>query len=391
MTNYLMQNYARAPISFEKGAGAWLWDTDGKKYFDALTGIAVCSLGHAHPQVTAAIQTQAETLVHTSNLFRIPNQERLAEKLCRHAGMENAFFANSGAEANEAAIKLARLYGQNKGVSTPTIITMQRSFHGRTMATLSATGNPAVHNGFAPLVANFVHIPFDDVAALAQAIADNQANVVAVMLEPVQGEGGIHIPQAGYLTEVRALCDQHDLLMIMDEIQAGMCRTGQWFGYQHDNVLPDIVTLAKALGNGAPIGACLAQGKAAALFAPGHHGSTYGGNPLACAAALAVVETMEQDNIVTKVQSLATRVMAGFTAELGDLDGVQDMRNQGLMIAIELAMPCTDLFKHGLDNGIVLNVTQGNIIRLLPPLNMTDDEADYMVANVAKLVQEFLA
>lgn len=385
----LMANYGRMDVLFERGAGVRLYDTEGREYFDALCGIAVCGLGHAHPAVTAAVADQAATLVHTSNLYRIALQEQLAEKLADLSGMERAFFCNSGAEANEAAFKIARKYGHDKGIDDPLVIAMDGSFHGRTMATLSATGNPKVHAGFTPLVAGYKHIPFDDVDAIGS--ASGAANVVAIMVEPIQGEGGIVMSQPGYLKAIRDICDDRGLLMLVDEVQTGIARTGEWFGFQHEPVVPDVISLAKGLGNGVPIGACLARGKAAEVLTAGTHGSTFGGNPLACRAALAVIETIETQGLVARAAALGERLIGGFAARLGGLDQVAEVRGRGLMVGIRLRKPCTDLIGQALTAGVLLNVTGDNVVRLLPPMIMTDDEADELIDRVSQLIETFLA
>ena len=388
MTDTLMHNYAPLPVNFEKGEGAVLWDDNGSQYLDALGGIAVCALGHAHPAVTKAICEQAGKLVHTSNLYGINKQKELADKLTSAAKMDNVFFSNSGAEANEAAIKLARLFGHSKNIEKPAIIVMEGSFHGRTMATLTATGNRKVHAGFEPLVQGFIRAPYNDIEAI-ESIAKNNPNVVAVMVEPITGEGGISIPSSDYLNKIRELCDQHDWLMMLDEIQTGMCRTGKWFAHQHNNITPDVMTLAKALGNGVPIGACLAKGKAATLFQPGHHGSTYGGNPLVTSAALAVVETMENEKLAERAAYLGEVMPAGFAEQLKDIKGIVEIRAKGLMIGIQLDKPCAELVKAGLDAGILINVTAGDVVRLLPPLIITDEQAHEIVTKVSELIRRF--
>ncbi len=390
MTDTLMHNYAPFPVNFEKGEGAVLWDTEGKTYLDALAGIAVCSLGHAHPAVTKAICDQAGKLVHTSNIYGISNQQELADKLTQLSGMDNVFFSNSGAEANEAAIKLARLFGHSKNIDQPAIIVMEGSFHGRTMATLTATGNRKIHAGFEPLVQGFVRAPYNDVEAI-KSIAKNNPNVVAVLVEPITGEGGINIPADDYLNQIREICDENNWLMMLDEIQTGMCRTGKWFAFQHNNITPDVMTLAKALGNGVPIGACLAKGEAAKLFQPGNHGSTYGGNPLVTSAALAVIKTCEQDKLVDRAASLSDKIVAGFKDSLKDLDAVVEIRAKGLMIGIQLDRPCAELVKAGLDAGILINVTAGDVVRLLPPLIISDEQADQIVKMVSELIRNFIA
>lgn len=394
MTTALMTNYAPLPVTFEKGDGIWLWDTDGKRYLDALSGIGVCGLGHAHPAVTQAICEQAAQLVHTSNIYGIAHQQALAEKLTTLAGMERAFFSNSGAEANEAAIKIARLYGHSRQIEQPTIVVMEGSFHGRTLATLSATGNRKVQAGFEPLVSGFLRVPYNDLEAIA-AVAKNNHNVVAVLVEPVQGEGGIQIPDDDYLPGIRALCDENNWLMMLDEVQTGIGRTGHWFAHQHaslqGNAVPDVMTVAKALGNGVPIGACLARGAAAQAFQPGHHGSTYGGNPLVCRAALSVIETIENSQLCERAAALGKSLLADIRAQLANVDGITEIRGRGLMVAIELDQPCAELVSLALAEGLLINVTAGNVVRLLPPLVMSDDEAAQLVEQLSKLITSFLS
>ena len=389
MTDHLMQNYAPLPVTFVKGEGVWLWDSEGKKYLDALSGVAVCGLGHAHPAVAKAISEQAHNLVHTSNWYHIAKQEVLAERLTRLAGMDRVFFSNSGAEANEAAIKLARLHGHDKGIQNPAIVVMEGSFHGRTLATLSATGNRKVQAGFEPLVQGFVRAPYNDLEAVAT-IARNNNDVAAVMVEPITGEGGIAIPDEDYLEGLRQICDEHGWLLILDEIQTGMGRTGKLFAFQHSQIQPDIMTLAKGLGNGAPIGACLARGKAAELFKPGHHGSTYGGNPLVCSAALAVLDTLENEQLTERAAQLGTQMFDNLKAALADQQGVVEIRGCGLMLAIELDRPCTELMQQALDIGLLINVTAGQVVRLLPPLILSDAEAEQVVDSVSQLIKNFL-
>ena len=386
---YLMKNYAPMAVSFEKGDGALLWDTEGKQYLDALCGIAVTSLGHNHPAVTEAIRQQAEQLLHTSNLYSISRQQELSALLCEKAGMDKVFFSNSGAEANEAAIKLARLYGHNQKIEKPQIIVMEHSFHGRTLATLSATGNRKVQAGFEPLVQGFIRAPYDDIEAIKN-IASNNQNVVAVMLEPVQGEGGVHIPAADYLQQVREICDSNNWLMIVDEIQTGIGRTGQWFAYQHSDIKPDILTSAKALGNGVPIGACLAHGEAAELFHPGHHGSTFGGNPLACAAATATIKSIEADGLIERCNQLSDLIVDQFKSQLEDTRGIKDIRAAGLLIGIELEEDCGQLVGEALNKGLLINVTAGNVVRLLPPFVMSDEQAMQMVNTTCELITDFI-
>lgn len=389
MADHLMSTYKRLPIQFERGEGIWLWDTEHRQYMDALSGIAVCGLGHAHPAVTQAITGQAGKLVHTSNLYGIPLQEQLAERLCTLANMDRVFFSNSGAESNEAAIKIARLFGHSKDIDCPAIIVMENSFHGRTLATLTATGNRKVQAGFEPLVRGFIRVPFNDLDAI-RAVAANKSDTVAVLVEPLQGEGGINIPDAGYLEGIRKLCDENDWLMMLDEIQTGMGRTGKWFACQHDDIQPDVITLAKALGNGVPIGACLARGKAAEMMQPGSHGTTFGGNPLACSAALAVLDTMEQEQLVMQAAERGQQLLDGFNMTLQSREGVTEIRGRGLMIGIELDRPCTELVGKALSQGLLLNVTAERVVRLLPPLITTEKQADMIVEQVSDLICRFL-
>jgi len=388
MTDTLMNTYGDRPLTFVRGEGSWLWDDQGNKYLDAVSGIAVCSLGHANPIVAEAIAEQAKTLVHTSNLYNIPRQQQLAEKLTALSGMEKIFFGNSGAEANEAAIKIARLYGHNKGIDNPTIIVMEQSFHGRTMATLTATGNRKVQAGFEPLLSGFVRAPYNDVASVEQ-MAANNPNIVAILVEPVQGEGGVNVPAADYLKNLRTICDQNQWLLMLDEIQTGNGRTGSFFAYQKQGFLPDVVTSAKALGNGFPIGACLARGAAAETLKVGNHGSTYGGNPLACAAALATVSEIEQQNLPARAEQLGQFFNEQFKQLLTDCEIVADIRNSGLMIGLELKKDCGELVGQAAEKGLLINVTAGNTIRLLPALTMSDDEAQLVVNTLVPLIQSF--
>ncbi len=389
MSNALMATYKRLPVSFARGEGTWLWDSEGKRYLDALSGIAVCGLGHAHPAVREAICSQAGELIHTSNLYGIELQERLGAALVRLSGMDQVFFANSGAEANEAAIKIARLYGHNQGIDKPEIVVMEESFHGRTLATLSATGNRKVQAGFEPLVQGFVRIPYGDAESL-QTVADNSTNVVAVLVEPVQGEGGINIPSEEYLNQVRAICDENGWLMMLDEIQTGMGRSGRMFAHQHNGIRPDVMTLAKGLGNGVPIGACLAGGKATGVFVPGAHGSTFGGNPLSCAAALAVIDTLEKEQLPQRAEALGARLLASFADALEGVAGVEEIRGLGLLIGIELDRPCAELVGKALEQGLLINVTAESVIRLLPPLIFSDEQADELVTKLSELLKDFL-
>ena len=385
-----MPTYARLPVRFSHGEGPWLFDDQGERYLDALSGISVCGLGHAHPAVTKAIAEQAGRLVHTSNLYRVANQERLAEMLVELTGMDSVFFGNSGAEANEAAIKIARATGNSRGIETPKIAVADGSFHGRTLATLSATGNPKVHAGFTPLVQGFVRFPYDDVDAL-EAIVAGDADVVAVLVEPILGEGGVVVPRDDYLVKLRALCDRHDCLLMLDEIQTGMGRTGRWFAYQHADVLPDVVTLAKALGNGVPIGACLARGAAAQALTAGSHGSTFGGNPLACGAALAVLDTMREQGLVERARKTGEALRAQLETALRGLNCVVEVRGKGLMIGIELDRACGELVARALDKRLLINVTADRVVRLLPPLIIDDSEVERIVTTLRDLISEWNA
>lgn len=391
--DHLMQTYARLPVSFVKGEGAYLYDDKGDAYLDALGGIAVCALGHAHPAVTRAVCEQAQTLLHTSNLYGIPKQQALGDKLCAVSGMDRVFFCNSGAEANEAAIKIARRYGHQHNIDVPHIVVMENSFHGRTLATLTATANQKAQQGFEPLVAGFIRVPYDDVEAVA-ALARSRNDIVAVLVEPIQGEGGVRIPATGYLQGLRKLCDEHQWLLMLDEIQSGIGRTGQWFAFQHENIRPDVLTSAKALGNGVPIGACLANGPAADILQPGTHGTTFGGNPLACAAALAVLESIENDKLLARIAALGANMLAGFQNALGDYTGeanpaITAIRGKGLMIGIQLQRDCAELVKLALAQKLLINVTASNVVRLLPPYILNDDEAGRIVQTVSRLIKQY--
>ena len=388
MSDHLMNTYARLPVTFEKGAGAELQDTEGKRYLDAVSGIAVCSLGHAHPTIAEALCEQSRKLIHTSNLYQVGKQDALADKLIKLSGMDRVFFGNSGAEANEAAIKIARKHGNQQNIQNPTIIVMHNSFHGRTMATLSATGNEKVHAGFAPLVQGFIHVAFDDVDAV-KALSDNP-DIVAILVEPVQGEGGVHVPKPGYLASLRAICDQNNWLLMIDEIQTGIGRTGAWFAFQHENILPDVLSLAKALGNGVPIGACLARGKAAEVLVPGNHGTTFGGNPLACAAGLAVLDTIEAHGFVPAIAEKGAALIQQFKQSLADLPGVVEVRGKGYMIGIQLDRPCGELVGKALDKGLLINVTRGDTIRLLPTFVMSEQQSQKLVSELTQLITAFL-
>ncbi|WP_454781496.1 acetylornithine/succinylornithine family transaminase [Legionella sp. WA2022007384] len=385
----LITSYNPMPITFTHGEGVWLYDEQGKAYLDALSGIAVCGLGHAHPDVTKTIQQQAAKLIHTSNTFHIKQQELLAEKLTTMAGMDQVFFANSGAEANEAAIKLTRLFGHKKGIETPSIIVMERAFHGRTMATLTASGSRKVQAGFEPLVPGFIRAPFNDLEAV-HTIAANREDVVAVMLEPIQGEGGIYAAEESYLRSLAKLCEQHDWLLILDEIQTGNGRTGKLFTCMHYDIQPDVLTTAKGLGNGLPISACLMSKKAKDLFKPGNHGSTFGGNPLACATALTVLEVIERDKICEKVTKNSALLMEKLIKNLGEHPGVKAIRGKGYMIGIELDRPAMDMRLLGLDNGILFNITADTVVRLLPPLIINEDEIDELVKRLTLTINQFI-
>lgn len=386
-----MTTYARLPVTFARGEGVWLWDTEGRRYLDAISGIAVCGLGHAHPQVSEAICKQAATLLHTSNLYHIAAQEQLGERLTGATGMERVFFCNSGAEANEAAIKLARLHAHQRGIEDPTILVMESSFHGRTLATLTATGNRKAQAGFEPLVQGFVRVPYDDLDAIDK-VAANRPGIVAVLVEPIQGEGGVILPAADYLPGLRARCDEHGWLLMLDEIQTGMGRTGRLLAYQHTAILPDVTTLAKGLANGVPIGACLARGDAANVFGPGSHGSTFGGNPLACAAALAVLRTLENETLPARAATHGTGLMARLRENLLGLPGVRDIRGCGLMIGIELEQNCTELAQQALGRGLLINVTGGgHVVRLLPPLIIEEAQIRMLADELSDLIRELIS
>lgn len=384
-----MNTYSRLPVTFVKGEGVWLWDDQGERYLDALAGVAVCGLGHCHPRLTKAICEQAGTLIHTSNLYHIDKQERLANRLITLSGMDNAFFCNSGAEANEAAIKLARLHGHNKGISLPTIIVMERSFHGRTMATLTASGNRKVQAGFEPLLSGFVRVPYNSMEAITQ-VGLNNKDVVAVLVEPFQGEGGVNIPEVHYLQGLRDLCNQHGWLLMLDEVQSGVGRSGKWFAFQHSNIMPDVMTLAKGLGAGVAIGACLARGVAAEVFKPGNHASTFGGNPLACAAAIETLAVIDEENLLDHAMKLGNFMRNRLRNQLTDVAGVVQIRGQGLIIGIELSVTCGELVKKALEKKLLINVTSDKVIRLLPAFVMQQAEAEQVVDITCSLIKEFL-
>ncbi len=388
--SHLMNTYARQPVTFSHGEGVWLWDTNGKRYLDALSGIAVNTLGHAHPEFTAALSGQIGKLIHTSNVYQISEQEKIADKLCELSRMDEVFLCNSGCEANEAAIKLARMFGHNKGIAEPAIIVMEKAFHGRTLATLSATGNRKVQAGFEPLVSGFVRVPYDDLEAIRQ-VAQHNPNIVAILVEPIQGEGGIRTPDVVYLQGLRAMCDQHDWLLMLDEVQSGIGRTGKWFAHQHAAILPDVMTLAKGLGSGVPVGACLAAGKATGTFKPGNHGSTFGGNPLASTAALTTLSIMEKQQLLTHAAALGAALKQQFLTRLANVKGVVTVRGQGLMLGIELDRPCGALVGKALEKGLLINVTADNVIRLLPPLIFSQVDAQLLLDSLCPLITEFLA
>lgn len=384
MSSAIMSTYKRLPVSFVRGKEAWVESSTGEWYLDALSGIAVCGLGHAHPRVAAALADQSTRLIHTSNLYGIPHQEALAEKLCALSGLEQVFFSNSGAEANEAAIKLARRFGHAAGKTQPEIIVAENAFHGRTLAALAATGNIKAQEGFGPMPEGFVRVPYNNVPAVAAAGSDQTA---AVFIEPIQGEGGIVVPDDDYLNKLRKLCDERGWLLMVDEVQSGVGRTGQWFAHQHAGIKPDVVTLAKALANGVPIGACIAGGPATDVLGSGSHGSTFGGNPLSCAAGLAVCEVIAEENLTERAALLGKRLRDGFAESLQGVEKVREIRGRGLMIGIELTVPCAELVAQALDAHLLINVTAGNVVRLLPPLILTDAEADQIISTLVPLIE----
>jgi len=384
-----MATYNRLPVTFDRGEGVWLWDTNGRRYLDALSGIAVCGLGHAHPAVREALCEQAARLIHTSNLYGVAEQERFGALLTAQAGMDRVFFANSGAEANEAAIKLARLHAHRRGIEAPAILVAEHSFHGRTLATLSATGNRKVQAGFEPLVQGFVRVPYDDLDAIETAAA-NRPNIVAILIEPIQGEGGIRVPSDDYLIRLRELCDRSGWLLMLDEVQTGIGRTGRLFAFQHAGIQPDVMTLAKGLGNGVPIGACLARGAAAEVFTPGSHGSTFGGNPLVCRVGRAVLETLIEGNLIANAEVQGAYLLDSLRAALAKTRGVVEIRGRGLMVGIELDRPCGALVGRALDAGLLINVTAERVIRLLPPLIIDRAQVEELVATLTGLIHGFL-
>ena len=386
--SHLFETYIRMPVALVRGDGAWLFDDRDKRYLDALSGIAVCSLGHAHPRIARALAEQASQLIHTANIVRIPQQEALAKRLAAISGLDRAFIANSGAEAIECALKLARRHAHDRGIEQPAVLVASDSFHGRTLAALSASGNAAIQAGFGPLVDGFVRVPFGDHEAAAAAF-EQHPNLVAALVEPIQGEGGVRVAPAGYLSGLRELCNRHNALLMLDEIQSGIGRTGSWFAFQHESgLLPDVVTVAKALGNGVPIGACLAREKVAALLPPGSHGTTFGGNPLACRVALEVLAIMEEEHILARAERAGVRLLAGLRQALAGIEGVVEIRGRGLMVGVELSEPAGEIQDAAMARGLILNITRGNVIRLLPPLIIDDEQVDRIVEVVAELVRE---
>lgn len=383
----VMNTYNRIPVDFVRGEGSWLFDSEGKKYLDAISGIAVCALGHNHPGFIKAVQDQVATLVHTANLYGIPLQEELARKLCDASGMDSVFFCNSGAEANEAAIKMARMYGHSKDIEVPGIIVMEGAFHGRTMGALTATHSNRHQGGFAPFLDGFHRVPFNDTAALEECIKNNP-DIVAVLVEPIQGEGGICIPETDYLKKLRSICDVNDMLLMLDEVQTGNGRTGKYFAYQNSNILPDVFSTAKGLGNGFPIGACLASGKAAEIFQPGHHATTFGGSPLACAAALAVNEAIQTEGLLENTTVQGDRIKFGLSMRLQSCPHVTAIRGCGLMIGVELDRPCAELVAKARVKGVLINVASGNVVRLVPPLNISEEDSDIIIETISELIRE---
>jgi acetylornithine/N-succinyldiaminopimelate aminotransferase len=386
---HLMNTYGRLPVAFERGEGVWLWDTQGKRYLDALSGIAVSGVGHAHPRLVQAIAAQAGRVIHASNLYQIPEQERLADRLCDLAAMDTAFFCNSGCEANEAAIKIARLFGHYKGIEYPTVVVMEKAFHGRTIATLSATGSRKVQAGFEPLLTGFARVPYNDRDALATVAANNK-NVVAVLVEPIQGESGINVPDDGYLTHLRQVCDSQGWLLMLDEVQSGVGRTGKWFAHQHVGIKPDVMTLAKGLGNGLPIGACLAAGSAATVFKPGSHGSTFGGNPLATTAAYTTLQIIAEEGLLDNATRIGDLIRTSLRERFTGYSAVKQIRGKGLMVGIELDRPCGDLVQSALGRGLLINVTADTVVRLLPPLIMQPPEAVQLIEALSGLIHDFV-
>lgn len=384
----LMNTYNRIPVGFVRGEGAWVFDREGNKYLDAIAGIAVCALGHSHPGFIKAVQEQVAQLTHVSNLYDIPLQQELADKLCAASGMDRVFFCNSGTEANEAAIKLARMFGHQRDIDVPGIIVTEGAFHGRTMGALTATHSNRHQDGFAPFLDGFYRAPFNDADAIAE-MAKANPDIVAILVEPIQGEGGVVMPKSDYLNKVRAICDEHDMLLMLDEVQTGNGRTGKYFAFQHNKIQPDVVTTAKGLGNGFPIGACMASGKTAEIFQPGHHATTFGGSPLACAAALAVNQALLEENLLENAVTQGDLIKFGLSTQLQNAGHVVDIRGQGLMIGVELDKPCGDLVGMARDKGILINVASGNVVRMVPPLNLKQEESDLIIETIGSLIREF--
>ena len=387
--SHLMNTYAPQPVAFARGEGCWLWDTEGRKYLDALAGIAVSGLGHAHPVLTRAIAEQAARLIHTSNLFLVAEQERLAAKLCAITGMDNAFFANSGAEANECAIKLARLHGHHRGIENAQIVVMERAWHGRTLATLSATGSRKAQAGFEPLMGGFIRVPYNDLEAIER-VASNPS-IVAVLMEVLQGEGGIQVADFDYVRKLREICDRRQWFLMIDEVQSGMGRTGKWMAHQWTGVTPDVITLAKGLASGVPVGACLARGAAAKVFKPGNHVTTFGGGPLVCVAGLTTLEVIEKDGLLDHARRMGDLFKVELERGLAGVAGVREIRGLGLMLGIELDRPCAEIVKRALAEGLVTNVTADKVIRLLPALVIDESEVRQVAAILVPIVKAFLA
>lgn len=390
MTSHLMNTYNRLPVSFTRGEGVWLWDENDRRYLDALSGIAVSGLGHAHPRLVQAIADQAARVIHTSNIYEVRQQEELAARLCALSGMEEVFFCSSGSEANETAIKLARLYGHQQEIENPSIIVMERAWHGRTLATLSATGNRKAQAGFEPLMSGFIRVPYNDAKAVQQA-AENNRNIVAVLFEVLQGEGGINIADLEYVRFLRELCDERGWLLMIDEVQSGIGRTGKWFAYQHAGIQPDVITLAKGLGSGVPIGACLGARRAAGVFKPGNHGATFGGGPLACTAASTTLAVLEEDGLLANATRQGEALRNGLRQALEGVNGVVEVRGMGLMLGVQLDRPCGELVKQALEAGLLINVTSESVVRLLPPLIINDAEVAHIVDVLSQLIRQFLA
>jgi acetylornithine/N-succinyldiaminopimelate aminotransferase len=388
--SHVMNTYARQPVAFVKGQGVWLWDEAGKKYLDALAGIAVNTLGHNHPRLVRALSEQIARVIHTSNLFRVPAQEAAADRVAEVSGLDEVFFCNSGLEANECALKVARKYGHDRGIAEPAIIVMEKAFHGRSLATLSATGSRKVQAGFEPLVQGFIRVPLNDLEAVRQVAAHNR-NIAAVFIEPIQGEGGINVSRLEYLRGLKEICDSHEWLFMSDEVQCGLGRTGKWFVYQHAGFLPDVLPLAKGLGSGVPVGACAVGGRAKGVFKPGNHGSTFGGNPLAMTAVVTTIDTMKEEGLLANALKVGDAIRGGLTHALQGVRGVVEVRGMGMMIGVELDRACGELVARALEAGLVINVTAENVIRIVPPLVMNEVEAREVLERLVPLVREFLA